>query len=163
MDASGIRKRNTIPRKLWNVVLRKIGWTESVKNKYVVQSHEGKERPSYNTTKVIHAVLTKKKNTHTHTRIPYPNTLPTPQVFTRSTLLPKHTAGPITNYSPETTCHWVLTAICQFQTMSDAITICYKYGNYLHMASLHVTSWSTLPGHSRKTLNPNGVEHNVIT
>jgi hypothetical protein len=54
MDASEIIT-NMIPRKLCNVMLRKISWTDSVKNEDVVLNQKGKERPTYNTTKVTHS------------------------------------------------------------------------------------------------------------
>ena len=55
----GDQNRIMIPTNFGNMVLRKeISWTYSVKNENVVQSHEGKERPTYNTTKVTHTVFT---------------------------------------------------------------------------------------------------------
>lgn len=102
------------------------GQLDSVKNEDVVQSHEGKERPAYNTTKVTHTVFT--KNQEFLTRIPPAHALsldallitvpspPTPLQSRQHALTPLRITG-----------HRTLITDGHLQvTLSVAATICYE-------------------------------------
>jgi hypothetical protein len=142
-----------------------ISWTDSVKNEDVVQTHEGKERPTYHTTKVTHSI---KKNP----RISYPNTL---YLRFKSSRAPDYCS--VTNYTAKCTArNWpdyellateyymLLPAICRLQHCQSLPPSVMNNGNYLHTtaAKLRIPChYKHCQGISRNDAK-SGVEHKAV-